>query len=153
MGKVKNSKRWCAAPCGREVPIEEKFEYKEDKDKRVYLPEFKMRKSDVAYVKEAARRHGVSASCELERILTRAFSCSVLGFRVVLYRDNGKKRVIPPYTPRNSVKRPKYTIHPSFIRLLKEEAGRGNVSVSLVVYKIFLIYRVKFPIYLGSHLM
>ena len=136
---VKNSKRWCAAPCGRDVPIWEKFDYEDDKDKRVYLPEFKMQKSHVAYIREAARRHKISPSCELERIFTRIFSYGMLNFAVVLCKRNGKKRRVPPHTPKNSVKRPKYTVHPSFIRLITNEEEKKDISISLVVYEIFLI--------------
>jgi len=147
---VKNSKRWCAAPCGRDVPIWEKFDYEEDKDKRVYLPRFRMRKSDVAYIKEAARRHGVSASRELESILTRVFSFGMLGFPVIQYRSRDRKRKRPSFEKGSSQRRPKFTLHPSFLRLLQDECDKKEIGISLLFYEIFVVYRQKYPIHLGS---
>lgn len=152
MGNVKNSKRWCAAPCGREVPIEEKFCKKEDKNKRVYLPKIRMRNSDVAYLKEAARRHGVSASCELERILSRVFSTGMLTFCVRKYRSRDRKRKRAYLTEEESRVRPKYTVHPSYVDLLRGEAKKRGMEITLLMCEVFSVYRRRFPIYLGSSL-
>jgi len=146
---VKMSKRWCRASSSWDIPIEEKFYKKEDENKRVYFPEIKMRKNDFVYLCAAAKRHGVTNSCELETILTRAFTYGMLCNDVILLRQNGEKQKRISVGNDRLVRKRRFMVHPSFVRLIKREAEERKISISLLVYTIFLIYKERFPIHLG----
>jgi len=145
---VKKSKRWCKTKYCRD--IWDKFDCEEDKNKRVYLPEFKMFNDDLEYLRVSALRHGVSRGCQFEKMVERVFSRGLLSFDVVLLKPNGAKRKSPNFNTENSKKRPKLKIHPAYIEMLKREAKRKEICISLLTHKLFFVYRERFPIYLKA---
>ena len=149
---VRTSKRWgerLNSRGRRDVPIWEKFDVEESTDKRIYLPEIQMRKEDVAYIQEAARRHEVSCSCQLETILSRAFFGFMLKEPLLAFNQKGARRHKMPYKKDVLQKRPKYTVHPSFVRLLEKYAKKREVSIGLLFCEIMMMYKKRFPIFLS----
>jgi len=143
---VTRSKRWCKTK-ERPSDIWEKFEAKDDPNKRCYMPEFRMSKDDIAYIKESSVRKKVSPSSKLEQIIIRVFSYGMLQI-ISNSRTRNRPRKGMVFEKAESQRRPKYTIHPAYIRLLQSECQKREIRMSLLIHEVLKVYQERFPIYL-----
>jgi hypothetical protein len=138
------AKSWCKLH--RSSNIEDKFSWEEDKDKRVYIPEFYMLKSDLKYLNRLAKRRGISPSACLEKMVDR---CILKGWDpLYCYTMKGKRRKRSTSSLcEEKVKRRKYKIHPAMLMIVeraKEE--NGGMSYSLFFECVISEYKSAFPL-------
>jgi len=129
--------------------IEEAFEMEENEDKRIIIPEFRIKLTNLEYIYVASRRRGVSRSRFVEEMLVHIFTFTMLD-ESIFFLEKGKPRC---NTRSNKIKYkvvPKFSIQPSIIKKLRRLKEERGVSFSLLFDEIFLIYRGKYPIYLNN---
>lgn len=141
---MKRAKSWCTLH--RSSNIDDKFGWEDDSDKRVYIPEFSMLKSDLKYLNKMAKRKKLTPSACLEKMIDRHI---ILGFHFLCcYTMKGKRRRRSTSSlSEDKVPRRKYKIHPSMLCIVervKEE--HGGVSYSLFFECMMAEYQRDFPL-------
>lgn len=154
---VKSSKSWCKSKRGRWVNDEDRWNqnYEEDINKRLRIGgrDVVADKRDVAYLKESARRKGVSVSCRFEQIVSEVFFFEFLRSSVHLMVVNNKgksqrRRYLRP-VPEYRVTFPKLTLHPVYIDMLEKEKEKREVYLPMILHLVIQEYRRRYPIYVS----
>lgn len=141
---MKRAKSWCTLH--RSSSIDDKFSWEEDSDKRVYIPEFYMLKSDLKYVNKMAKRKKLSPSACLEKMIDMHIT---RGWKFLCcYTMKGKRRRRSTSALcEEKVARRKYKIHPSMLCIVdsvKEE--HGEISYSLFFECVIAEHKRDFPL-------
>jgi len=141
---MSRAKSWCKKTCSQ--TIDEKFDWCEDEQKRVYIPEFSLFKHDLKYLNTLAKRKKMSPSLCLEVMIRRRI---VKGWGIFgeCYRMDGKPRKrLTSLMHENKVVRRKYMIHPIILGLLQEKKEEHDISYSVFFEKLIGEYRCEFPL-------
>ena len=139
---TQRAKSWCNPQ--RSGDIEEKFFWEEDENKRVYIPEFNMLKSDLKYLNRLAKRKKMSPSACLECMVHR-YILKDWEF-LVCYTQSGKRRERGTMAPNCKVPRRKYMIHPAILPIGNEIRKDKGISYSVFFERMIGEYRRDFPL-------
>jgi len=133
----------------RKVRCREEIVYEDNVDLRRHFPEMSMTVDDVQYIKELARRENTSCSYQVEKIIKRV---------VLIYGFKRENPFVMPKSKKDKTflrglkirRRPKYTVHPAYTRVLGFLSQKENMSLSTVFYCILSQYRRLYPVYLDA---
>jgi hypothetical protein len=126
--------------------IDSKFLWEEDEQKRVYIPEFSMLKSDLKYLNRLSERRRMTPSACLERMVDRHI---LQGWEFLeCYTMDGKKRKRSTRSLASAkIKRRKYMMHPSILSIVDAaRESHGEISYSLFFGMLISEYRRGFPL-------
>jgi hypothetical protein len=140
---TKRAKSWCTPKCSH--CIDDKFEW-EDDQRRVYVPEFYMLKTDLKYLNRLAKRKKLSPSACLEMMLNHHL---ITGWGFLLcYKHNGEKRKISSKSTSGlKVPRRKYMIHPSMLSIVDGKREEFGVSYSVFFERLVGAHREEYPLF------
>lgn len=128
----------------------------EDKNKRIKLggKDIVADKRDVAYLNRSAQKRGVSMSCRFEQMVSEVFFFGFLEGCVHLMCvdncGNSKRREQINVDKAYRARFPKLTLHPVYHKMLKTEAQKREISLSLVLHLVIDAYRGKYPLYVPN---
>ncbi|DAB40277.1 MAG TPA: hypothetical protein CFH81_08770 [Sulfurovum sp. UBA12169] len=140
---IRKAKRWGATRCLRD--IDHKFWRDDNEHKRVYVPEFNMLKSDLAYLHGLARRKKTSHSAVIEQMIDRRL---LIGWDIMrCYTLCGRPRKHSTILLCDQkVSRRKYMMHPSTLAIVNKIKEGYGISYSVFFERLLAEYKESFPI-------